>query len=60
MEMTEFETGVLFERERIYKMLIEKGTLRKSMFNTSGNWYVLYTENGAVDVSVDTLKGSVS
>jgi hypothetical protein len=34
--------------------LIEMGVLRKSMFG-SGDWYVIYTENGPVDVSLSTL-----
>lgn len=61
MEFTEFETGVLFERERLIKLLMEKGTLRKAMFaGPDSDWYVLYTENGAVDISGATLTNSVS
>ena len=36
--------------------LIELGVLRKSMFsNLDNEWYVIYTENGPVDVSLTTL-----
>jgi len=36
--------------------LLELGVLRKSMFNNLSNeWYVIYTENGAVDVSLADL-----
>jgi hypothetical protein len=34
--------------------LIELGVLRESIFG-SGDWYVIYTENGAVDISLATL-----
>jgi hypothetical protein len=34
--------------------LIEMGVLRKSMFG-SGDWYVIYTEDGPVDVSLESL-----
>ena len=36
--------------------LIELGVMRKSMFNNlDSEWYVIYTENGPVDVSLSTL-----
>lgn len=36
--------------------LIELGVLRKSMFsNLDNEWYVIYTENGPVDISLTTL-----
>jgi len=36
--------------------LLELGVLRKSMFNNLSNeWYVIYTENGPVDVSLADL-----
>jgi hypothetical protein len=36
--------------------LIELGVLRKSMFSSvNDEWYVLYTENGAVDISLSKL-----
>ena len=36
--------------------LIELGVMRKSMFsNLDNEWYVIYTENGPVDVSLSTL-----
>jgi len=36
--------------------LIELGTLRKSMFsNLNNEWYVIYTENGPVDISLADL-----
>lgn len=36
--------------------LIELGVLRKSMFyNEENQWYVLYTEKGAVDISLQDL-----
>jgi hypothetical protein len=36
--------------------LIELGVLRKSMFsNLDNEWYVIYTENGPVDVSLSSL-----
>lgn len=36
--------------------LIELGVMRKSMFNNLDNeWYVIYTENGPVDVSLTDL-----
>jgi hypothetical protein len=34
--------------------LIELGVLRQSIFG-SGDWYVIYTENGPVDVSLSQL-----
>ena len=36
--------------------LIELGVLRKAMFS-GGNedWYVIYTENGAIDISLSKL-----
>jgi hypothetical protein len=34
--------------------LIELKVLRPSMFG-NGDWYVIYTENGPVDVSLDEL-----
>jgi hypothetical protein len=36
--------------------LIELGVLRKSMFsNLDNEWYVIYTENGPMDVSLSSL-----
>ena len=36
--------------------LIELGVLRKSMFsNLDNEWYVIYTEKGAVDISLSEL-----
>ena len=36
--------------------LIELGVLRKSVFSTGNDeWYVLYTENGAIDISLSKL-----
>lgn len=36
--------------------LIELGVMRKSIFNNLDNeWYVLYTENGAIDISLSDL-----
>ena len=36
--------------------LIELGVLRKSMFsNLDDQWYVIYTENGAKDISLSSL-----
>jgi hypothetical protein len=36
--------------------LIELGVMRKSMFNNGNeDWYVIYTENGPVDVSLSDL-----
>lgn len=59
--MNEFETGVLFERERLIKLLIELGVLRKAIFSSpNSNWYVIQTENGATDISLATLTDSVS
>lgn len=34
--------------------LIELGVLRESMFG-NGDWYVIYTENGAKDVALSAL-----
>ncbi len=34
--------------------LIELGVLRESIFG-SGDWYVIYTDKGAVDISLATL-----
>jgi len=34
--------------------LIELGVLRESIFG-SGDWYVIYTENGAKDISLSEL-----
>jgi hypothetical protein len=34
--------------------LIEMGVLRESMFG-SGDWYVIYTENGPQDVQLSSL-----
>lgn len=36
--------------------LIELGVLRKAMFsNGNEDWYVIYTEQGAVDISLEEL-----
>lgn len=34
--------------------LIEMKVLRQSMFS-DGDWYVIYTEDGPIDVSLSTL-----
>jgi len=34
--------------------LIELGVLRQSLFG-SGDWYVIYTGNGPIDISLSTL-----
>jgi hypothetical protein len=38
------------------ELLINLGVLRKSMFNDS-DWYVIYTANGPLDVSLSELTG---
>jgi len=35
--------------------LIEMKVLRESMFSNGGDWYVIYTEAGPVDVSIVEL-----
>lgn len=35
--------------------LIELGALRKAMFSTNDEWYVLYTENGPIDITLSKL-----
>ena len=50
-----FNTGVIAERSRLFKQLIELGVLRHSMLGD--NWYVIYTEQGAMDITKDRLEG---
>lgn len=48
------ETGRLSEFTRIFKLLTEKEALRSSFFLDG---YVLYTENGPIDISLEELRG---
>ena len=45
------------ELSRIIKLLKELHVLRDSMFGD--DWYVIYTEYGAKDLSKDTLEGKL-
>jgi hypothetical protein len=48
-----FDTGVLMEQQRWIKMLMELGVLRESMLG--GKNLVIYTQDGAIDTSLDEL-----
>ena len=40
--------------------LMELRVLRKSMFDTDGTWFVIYTEDGPKDITLAELSGDVS
>lgn len=50
-----FNTGVIAERSRLIKQLIELGVIRHSMLGD--NWYVIYTDKGAMDITKSRLEG---
>lgn len=35
--------------------LMELGVLRESVFDTSGGWYVIYTQSGPIDITLSQL-----
>jgi hypothetical protein len=49
-----FDTGVIMERQRWIKMLMELGVLRESMLG--GKNLVIYTQDGAIDTSLEELR----
>jgi hypothetical protein len=49
-----FNTGVMTERERVIKLLMDKEALRSSLVFDG---YVLYTQNGPIDISLEELTG---
>jgi hypothetical protein len=51
-----FNTGVIAERSRLVKQLFELGVLRHSMLGD--NWYVIYTEQGPMDITKSILEGN--
>jgi len=53
---TAFNTGVIVERQRLIKLLTKYGVMRHSMLGD--DWLVIYTENGAMDISRDRLEGN--
>ena len=44
------------ERERIIKLLKDLKVIRDSMLGD--NWKVIYTEQGAMDITLDRLEGT--
>lgn len=44
------------ERERIIKLLKDLKVIRNSMLGD--NWKVIYTEKGAMDITLDRLEGT--
>jgi hypothetical protein len=53
---TAFNTGVIVERQRLIKLLTKYGVMRASMLGD--DWLVIYTENGAMDITRDRLEGT--
>jgi len=53
---TAFNTGVIVERHRLIKLLTKYGVMRASMLGD--DWLVIYTENGAMDITRDRLEGN--
>ena len=52
---TAFNTGVIVERQRIIKLLTKYGLIRNSILGD--DWLVIYTEQGAMDITRDRLEG---
>lgn len=50
------EAAVLAERERLIALLKQLGVLRDSMLGD--DWKVIYTETGAMDITLDRLEGN--
>lgn len=50
-----FNTGVIAERARLMKLLKQYGVIRDSILGD--NWQVIYTEQGAMDITRDRLEG---
>ena len=51
-----FEAGQMVERARVYKLLKNLKVIRDSMLGD--NWKVIYTEQGAMDITLDRLEGT--
>ena len=55
---------VLRKKERTMEITLEKlmelRVLRPSMFDRDGTWFVIYTENGPMDITLFDLTGDVS
>lgn len=49
------EIGAKWQQAEILKTLIELGVIRESMFGD--DWWVIYTENGPIDIKLKTLFG---
>jgi len=52
-----FNTGVIAERNRLMKLLKQYGVIRDSILGD--DWQVIYTEQGAMDITKDRLEGNV-
>jgi hypothetical protein len=50
--------GASAETVRMLQLLNDLNVLRPSMFG--GDWYVIYTEHGPIDISTDTLLGKAN
>jgi hypothetical protein len=58
-DLTSYALGRKHETERIIAWLIAHKALRQAMLNAGNeNWWVLYTEDGAKDISLNDLKGN--
>ena len=51
----DYEQGIKDERDRLLALLREKKALRDSLFNDD---LVLYTEDGAIDITQNELDGN--
>lgn len=51
-----FNEGLAFERARTLKMLKDLGVIRDSMLGP--DWYVIYTEHGALDITRSRFEGN--
>ena len=51
-----FNTGVIAERNRLIKLLTKYGVIRHSILGD--DWLVIYTEQGAMDITRDRLEGN--
>ena len=49
------QSGITAEQERLLGVLVMKGVVRESLF--SPGWWVLYTEQGPIDIKPETLLG---
>lgn len=54
--ITGFNQGLAFERARTLKMLKDLGVIRDSMMGQ--DWYVIYTEDGAMDITRSRFEGN--